>query len=129
MKEKKLDKETVLASGQTEKDIEIDRQLAMTCHILGLITGFIGPLVYCLTKREDAEFLQHHEKEAFNFQITIAIAMTVAVYLDFNVFESLYLIPVVVIIDLILSFTAVMKAKEDIYYKYPISIPFLRTKK
>lgn len=73
MKERKLDKEAVLASGQTEEDIKIDRQLAMSCHLLGLMTSFIGPLVFCLTKKEDAFFLQHHEKEAFNFQLTMFI--------------------------------------------------------
>ena len=129
MKEKKLDKDAIIASGQTEKDIQIDRQLAKNCHLLGLVTGIVGPLIFCLTKKDDADFLQHHEREALNFQLTMLFSIIMAVVFDFFVFNHMYFIPVVIITDITLSITAVIKAEDDVYYKYPISIPFLRAKK
>ena len=128
MKEKKLDIEAVLALGQTEEDIKIDRQLAMTCHMLGFITGVFGPLIFFFTKKEDAEFLRHHEREALNFQITMFLAAVIAIYLDIYVLNHMYFTPVIFITDSILSFTAVMKANADIYYNYPVAIPFFKRK-
>lgn len=127
--EKKLDKEAVLSSDYTVDDIKIDRQLSITCHILGFITSILGPLVFVLTKGNDAEFLRHHEREAFNFQLTIIILFFIGLGLDMYVFEKIMTLPVIFICDAILSLTAVIKANDNVFYKYPISIPFLNPNK
>lgn len=129
MNEEKIDEDIIVEPEMSEEDIRIDRQLAVMCHIMGLVTGIITPLIYCLTKKDDAVFLQHHEKEALNFQITLIIYLAIGIWLDFYVFEGLYIIPIVVISDLTLSITAAFKANEGIFYKYPLSIPFLKRKK
>ncbi|MBN1864526.1 MAG: DUF4870 domain-containing protein [Victivallales bacterium] len=111
---------------QAEQD---DRQLAMMCHLLGLITSVFVPMVFVLSKKGDSDFLTHHETQSLNFQITMILAMTLAIWLDFNVFEHAYLIPVVLISDIILCITAAIRANESILYVYPLSIPFLKPRK
>ena len=123
----KTGKDPIIDSGTPEEITKDDRQLAIMCHILGLMTGIITPLVYCLSKKGDSEFLLHHETEALNFQITVIILLIIAIG-SYIVFNSYFLIPIAILIDITSSISAVMKAKEGVYYKYPISIPLVRTR-
>ena len=50
------------------------RMWAMLCHLLGLFTCFIGPLIIWLIKKDEDPFIDDQGKEALNFQITVAIA-------------------------------------------------------
>jgi len=126
MNAEKTNFENIADSEVSEAVTKDDRQLAMMCHVLGLVTGIITPLIFCLVKKGDSKFLLRHETEALNFQITILIGCGIAIYSDCVVTRSIFLIPVVIIIDVILCITAAIKANESIYYKYPISIPFIR---
>ena len=110
------------------KDLMIDRQLSVMCHIFGLLTNILTPLVFFITKKNDAAFLRHHETEALNFQITILLFMIIAIYLDFSVCKNIYFIPCVIIMNISLSILAALKAREDIFFKYPIIIPFFKNK-
>ena len=57
--------------------------MAMLCHLLAIFTGFLGPLIIWLIKKEDAPFVNDHGKEALNFQITVLIAMVASGLLTF----------------------------------------------
>ena len=120
--EKKLDKAAVLSDTYTEKDIVLDRQLSVCCHLLGLVTNIFGPLIFVLTKQKDAAFLRHHEIEALNFQFTVLSASIAAVLIDMYFLDNPVAIPVVMIINFYSVMTAVVKTKHDIFFKYPISI-------
>lgn len=122
MVEEKIDKDS-----ESPELIKDDKQLAMLCHVLGLITGVCAPLVYCLATEGDSEFLLHHEKEALNFQITMILIWGITIGLDVFVFDALFIIPVALMIDLVYVASAVSKAKDGVFYKYPISIPFIKT--
>lgn len=50
-----------------------DRNLALLMHLLALFTGFVGPLVIWLVKKDDSAYLDQHGKEALNFQISLLI--------------------------------------------------------
>jgi len=50
-----------------------ERNLALLTHILGILTGFLGPLVIWLVKKDDSPFLDQHGKEALNFQISVVL--------------------------------------------------------
>ena len=127
-----MDEEKITESSSIDFDVSVeitedDRQLAMMCHILGFLTGFFTPLVYCLVRKGDSNFLQHHEIEAFNFQMTMLLIWGITVWLDVFVFNALFVIPVAFIIDAVYSTSAVLKARDRALCKYPISIPFIIT--
>jgi uncharacterized Tic20 family protein/DNA-directed RNA polymerase subunit RPC12/RpoP len=48
---------------------------AMLLYVLAIFTGFIGPLIIWMMKREESKFVDHHGKQAMNFAFTFAIAM------------------------------------------------------
>lgn len=49
--------------------------MAMLIHLLGLLTGFIGPLVLWLVKKDSSHYIDHHGKECINFMITSWISI------------------------------------------------------
>jgi uncharacterized Tic20 family protein len=51
-----------------------ERTLALMCHVGGFLTAFILPLILWLLKRRDSAFVDHHGKEALNFQLTLTVA-------------------------------------------------------
>jgi len=56
-------------------------QLAMIAHILGIVVGFIGPLIIYLTAK-DKPFAYEQSKEALNFQITVTIGWVASAVLS-----------------------------------------------
>ena len=53
-----------------------DTTLAVLTHILGLITGFIGPLVLYLVAKDN--YTKEHSKHALNWQISYAIYIIIS---------------------------------------------------
>jgi len=51
-----------------------DKTMAMLCHLLGILTAFLGPLIIWLVKKDQSPFVDDQGKEALNFQITLVIA-------------------------------------------------------
>ncbi len=92
-------------------------------HILGLLTGFIGPLVlYAAT--QDPE-VKRHARLAFNWQISLLIYLFVSLILAF-VLIGIILIPIILVMDLVFCIMAIVKANEGIAWKYPLTIPFIK---
>jgi hypothetical protein len=56
---------------------------SLAAHLLVLVGGFVAPLIIWLVFKGRGPFLEHHAKESLNFQITVMIAMFVAVILMF----------------------------------------------
>jgi uncharacterized Tic20 family protein/DNA-directed RNA polymerase subunit RPC12/RpoP len=50
---------------------------AMLIYVLGIFTGFIGPLVLWMMKKDQSRFVDHHGKQMMNFTITVIIAAMV----------------------------------------------------
>lgn len=115
-------------AGGTPKDA---RNWAMACHLFGLaglvITGIgfiLGPLVIWLIKREEDPFIDDQGKEALNFQITMFIAMVISFFLMFLVIGA-FLLPVVVLLDIIFTIIGGIKASDGVKYRYPFAIRFV----
>lgn len=108
-----------------------ERTWGMFCHLvvfLGLIIPFasiIGPLVIWLMKRDEMPFVEDQGKESLNFQITMMLATIVSGLLMF-VLIGFVLIFVVIIFQLIVVIIASIKANEGVYYRYPLSIRFIK---
>ncbi|HXA57964.1 MAG TPA: DUF4870 domain-containing protein [Streptosporangiaceae bacterium] len=49
--------------------------MAMLAYVLGLLTGFLGPLILYFVKRRESEFVRYHAAQALNFALTQMIAV------------------------------------------------------
>ena len=101
------------------------RTLGMLCHLLGLLTNFLGPLILWLVKKDEDPFVDQQGKEALNFQITVAIAGIVSSLL-IGVCIGVLLVPAVAIADLVFSIMACVKANQGQAYRYTVSIRFVK---
>lgn len=101
------------------------RTMAMLAHLLGIVTGFLGPLVIWLVKKDEDAFINDQGKEALNFQITIAIAMIVSGLLMFACI-GFFLVPAVAVLNLVLCIMAGLKANEGISYRYPMTLRLIK---
>ena len=54
-----------------------DRSLAMLAHLLQIFTGFLGPLVLFLVKREQSKFVAYHALQALVWQLAYMAFMMV----------------------------------------------------
>ncbi|MFA5157941.1 MAG: DUF4870 domain-containing protein [Patescibacteria group bacterium] len=101
-----------------------ENNLAMIAHILGIVIGFIGPLIIYLTAK-DKPFAYSQSKEALNFQITVVIAWVACAILSF-IGIGFILYPVVWVVNLIFCIMAAMAASKGEAYKYPIAIRLIQ---
>ena len=111
---------------QKFEDVSSDsRMMGMLCHLLGLFTCFVGPLIIWLIKKDEDPFVDNQGKEALNFQITVGIAFIVSGLLAF-VCVGLFLGIAVGIADLVFCIVAAAKANSGQAYRYPVSIRFIK---
>jgi hypothetical protein len=109
-----------------------EQNWAMFCH-LSALAGFLipfgnilGPLIIWLIKRADMPLVEHHGKEAINFQITVSIAMLVCIVLMF-VLVGFLLIFIVGLGALILTIMAAVNvANGKLDYRYPFALRLLK---
>lgn|SRR5690606_14657102 len=99
--------------------------LAMLAHLLGIFSGFIGPLVIWLLHRDRDSFVGDQVREALNFQITLALALFLGVMLFFIVI-GLFLIPILLVANFIVCIIAAMAASRGEHFRYPFALRLLR---
>jgi hypothetical protein len=100
-----------------------DTTLAVLTHILGWLTGFIGPLIILLvTKDKD---IKKHAKNALNWQFSLMIYFLISFLLMMIVIGFVTII-IFVVLDIVFCIKAAVKAGEDKVWKYPMSIKFFR---
>jgi len=102
------------------------RMWGMLCHLLGLFTCFIGPLIIWLIKKDEDPFIDDQGKEALNFQITVAIAWIVSAVLVPVFCIGSFLGIAVFIADLVFCILASIKANGGEKYRYPVSIRLIK---
>ncbi len=102
-----------------------ERTMALLAHLLGIFFSFVGPLVIWLIKKDESKFVDHHGKEALNFQLTMLIAYVVGVILS-TIIIGLCVILAVWVIIIIFSIMAAVAANKGEYYRYPLTIRFIK---
>jgi uncharacterized Tic20 family protein len=102
-----------------------DCNLAMLAHLLGVITGFVGPLVIWLIKKDSSAFIDQEAKEALNFQITIVIGWVIAAILSMILIGGL-LFPVLMVVNLVCCILGAVSASKGMPYRYPFAIRLLK---
>ena len=109
---------------------------------IGLTTGgflgFVAPLFVWLLKRDEDGFVEHHAREALNFQLTVLLAVTAALALSvpavivgvLTLGVGLVVLGVLAAVAavawFVLPIVATMKAANGEGYRYPVTIRFVR---
>ncbi len=101
------------------------RTMGMLCHLLGIFTGFIGPLIIWLMKKDQSPFVDDQGTETLNWHFTIMIGFLVGA-LTWCLFIGIIIIAGLAICNLIFSIMGAMKANQGIAYRYPWSIKFIK---
>lgn len=108
-----------------------DRSLGMLCHLLAIFTGFLGPLIVWLVKKDGSAFVGHHGREALNFQLTLMLVMVClgsAAFILMFVLVGFVLLPVLFIVPilaLVVEIIAAVAAQNGEWYRYPCCIRFV----
>jgi uncharacterized protein len=109
-----------------------EKNLAMLAHLLAFSVcvmpffgNIIGPLVLWLLKKDTRPFVEHHAKEALNFNITVTIAVTVCLSL-FILFLPLLIAAAIGIAAVVLTIIAAVKASEGVQYRYPLTLRLVK---
>ena len=102
-----------------------EKTWGLLAHISAVVTGFLGPLVIWLIKKEEMPFVNEQGKEALNFQITIAIAYAICIVLSVVVIGAL-LMPLVWLFSLVMSIIAGIKAQKGEHYRYPVALRLIK---
>jgi uncharacterized protein len=146
-----------------EKSTAIVTHLSTLCQYIIPFGGFIFPLLIWSSKKEDSKYVDHHGKQALNFQLSILLYSFVFLLIaiptfiiwlvklidftkidDYNytineVFLSTNLTGFVIvgivatmlfallrITEFFLIIYAAVKSSNGEYYKYPLTIPFIK---
>ncbi|GAA5022169.1 DUF4870 domain-containing protein [Actinopolymorpha pittospori] len=110
--------------------VEEERNWALAAHLGSFIAayvalGFLCPLIVLLSKGKLSPFVRHHAIESLNFQLTALLAAIIAGLLVF-VIIGLVLLPFLGIAYLVLVILASIAARRGEWYRYPVTIRFLR---
>lgn len=114
-------------AGQAGPPTKDETNMAMLAHLLGIFTGFLGPLIIWLVKKEDSKFVEAAGKEALNFQITIlivyvALAVVSCVTLGFG---AILYFPAMIVAIVFMVIATINSTKGELY-KYPINIRLIK---
>lgn len=52
-----------------------DRTMAMLAHVLAIFSGFIGPLIIYLVKKDDSRYVAFHALQALYFSLVVLVAV------------------------------------------------------
>lgn len=104
-----------------------EKQWALACH-LGALAGYIFPfgnilvpLIIYLSKKNESEVIADQARESLNFQITITILIIISAVLML-VLIGIFLLPVVILLQLIFIILAALVVDKNKLYRYPFSI-------
>ncbi|WP_225216556.1 DUF4870 domain-containing protein [Microbacterium pullorum] len=102
-----------------------EKMWATLVHIGGLFFSFVPALIAYLLLRDRGPFVRAHTAQALNFQLTVLIGILVGSILLF-VLIGFFVLIAVGILDLVLSIVAAVKASQGQWYRYPLTIQFVR---
>ena len=99
-----------------------ERLWATLINAGGILFAFVPALLGYVLLKDRSSFVRDHSISALNFQITVLIVATVAVI----TFVGVLLLPIILIVDVVLSIIAALEANRGNSYVYPLSIKFIR---
>lgn len=110
-------------TNNTPYAVNLDTSLDFLPHLLGLLTGFIGPLILLLCAQQPSA--KRHAREALNWQLSLLLYMVAGFVLMFVV-VGFFLIFAVAILDLVFCIIASIKASQGTFWRYPMTLRLLK---
>ena len=105
------------------------RSMAVLAQVLGILTGWLGPLIIYLINGDKDRFVKHHSAEALNFHLTLLIAyvasVVVSLILMFVIigFVLIFVLPLGIwVASIVLGVQAAMAANRGEWYRYPFNL-------
>lgn len=128
MEEKPAPTEATAQSIEVPSELSKDvTNMAMLAHLLGALTGFVGPLIMWLVKKDDHEFVEDQSKEALNFQLTLLIWHVAAAAIVFASCGFIFFAPLLpVVLQLVFGIMGATTASKGEAYHYPMTIQFVK---
>jgi uncharacterized Tic20 family protein len=108
-----------------------ERTMSMLAHLLGILVGWLGPLIIMVTKGKESPVVRANAVEALNFQLTAIIGYVVAWIVVLIAFSAAPLGALVLLVILIggiwvlgmaFMIAGCVQASRGEYYRYPINI-------
>ena len=109
------------APSRAERDWALFAHLSALLVYVTVIGGILAPFVIWLLKRDEMPFAATQAKEALNFQITVYLAALACGLLIF-VLIGIPLLGALIVVHVVLTIIATMKASEGIAYRYPFNL-------
>lgn len=116
--------------GQGKLGESDEKTMGMLSHILGIVTGFVGPLIIWMIKKDESPFVNDQGKEALNFQITLAVGYVAAGIL--HLFAMVFVAPLACVTSLlfmalgvasiVFSILGGLEANKGNAYRYPFAL-------
>lgn len=111
---------------QTERTWALFAHLSSFLGWVGLpFANIIAPLLIWQTKKEEMPFAAAQAKECLNFQISMTLYSIAALILCL-IFIGILGLLAIVIIDVVYTIIAAIKANDGIAYRYPFTIRFIQ---
>jgi uncharacterized Tic20 family protein len=102
-----------------------DRTMAMLCHLLAIVSWFLGPLIVWMIKKDQSKFVDEQGKEALNFQITLLIGDVIGVATSCLV-VGWFILLAVWVIRLVFCILAAIAVNKGEHYRYPFAIRLIK---
>ena len=100
--------------------------MAMLCHLLGIFTGFVAPLIIWLMKKDTSPFVDDQGKETLNFQIAAALVCIISVPLIYLFCLGGLIILAVQITRIVFGIMGTMAAQKGVAYRYPLTFRLIK---
>jgi len=104
---------------------EDEKLWATLIHLGGILFYAVPSLVGYLVLKDRGPFIREHTRQALNFQLTLLIAYVVGGILS-TIFIGFLVLAAAGIIAIIFSIIAAIAANKGQWYRYPLTIEFIR---
>ncbi len=105
------------------------KTMGMLAHLLVIFTGWIGPLIIWLMKKDQSPFVNQQGKEALNWALTITTVVVGCVILMFIPFVNFLLCllwPAIGVCNIVFGILSTIKVNSGQPYRYPVCIRYIK---
>lgn len=102
-----------------------DQNMALLCYVLAIFTGFVGPLIIWLLKKDSSPFIADQGKEVLNWEITLVIAWVVGVMTIWIFGLGALILAAAFICNLVFNIMGAIRTSKGQAYRYPFVIRLL----
>jgi len=103
-----------------------EKNLAILCHVLGIFTLFLGPLVVWLMKKESSAFVDDQGRESLNFWLCMTVVLV-----TFGIISVFCCIPAIVasvawVMGIVFGIMGAIASSKGQAYRYPVNFRLVK---